>query len=302
MFQVSKQERAPRRMAPMIACTIALAAFVAIARPAAAQECTDGNEGGNIVCGFVWSDTNGDGIQNEINSGLEGFKVEISNGTDIVASTYTDTNGIYMIDSMQIPVGTYMVIVTPPTGSSLTPTVSNSGEVGGIDVLDDSDGTANLGSSVYFPLEIVDSSTAHDIDFGFTSTGAKNPGTGTPGYWKNHPEAWSATPYSSSITVGGVTYSKDEAIMWLGKVGKDKRTTMFSSLVPAMLNVSIGNDATCVADTIKAANDWMAAQPSLKTNPTSIVPASSPAWVVGEPLHMFLDSYNNGHECAPHRK
>ena len=30
-----------------------------------------------------------------------------------------------------------------------------------------------------------------DTDFGFfTKAVASNPGTGTPGYWKNHPEAW----------------------------------------------------------------------------------------------------------------
>ena len=75
------------------------------------------------------------------------------------------------------------------------------------------------------------------------------------GYWKNHPDAW---PVDARITVGGVTYTKAQAIAWLGKVGKDKTTTMFSSLVPAMLNVLIGNDGSCVNSTIAAANAWMA--------------------------------------------
>ena len=64
-----------------------------------------------------------------------------------------------------------------------------------------------------------------DTDFGFSTSAAPNPGTGTPGYWKNHPEAWPV----ATITVGGVTYTKAQAIAWLGKVGKDKTTTMFSS-------------------------------------------------------------------------
>ncbi|MFT3894745.1 MAG: hypothetical protein QM730_24205 [Anaerolineales bacterium] len=34
------------------------------------------------------------------------------------------------------------------------------------------------------------------------------PGTGTPGYWKNHPEAWPV----SSITIGEQTFTKDQAI------------------------------------------------------------------------------------------
>ena len=94
-----------------------------------------------------------------------------------------------------------------------------------------------------------------------------------------------------------MTYNKAEAIAWLGKVGKDKTTTMFSSLVPAMLNMLIGNDSSCVATTITAANAWMALYPV-----GSGVPASSSAWAQGEPLHQQMDAYNNGLLCAPHRK
>jgi hypothetical protein len=32
------------------------------------------------------------------------------------------------------------------------------------------------------------------------------------------------------------------------------------------------------------------------------VAASSPAWTIGDPLHVLLDSYNNGLLCAPHRQ
>jgi hypothetical protein len=121
----------------------------------------------------------------------------------------------------------------------------------------------------------------------------QQPGTGTPGYWKNHPEAWPV----ASITVGGLTYTKAEAIAWLGKVGKDKSTTMFSSLVPAMLNILIGNDGSCVTPTIAAANVWMAAHPV-----GSGVAGGSAAWAAGEPLHIIMDNYNNGLLCAPHRQ
>ena len=123
---------------------------------------------------------------------------------------------------------------------------------------------------------------------------ATNPGTGTPGYWKNHPDAWPV----NSITVGGVTYTKAQAIAWLGKVGKDKTTTMFTSLVPAMLNVMIGNDGSCVNAAIAAGNAWMATYGPVGSN----VAASSYAWSVGEPMHQMLDAYNNGLLCAPHRK
>ena len=121
---------------------------------------------------------------------------------------------------------------------------------------------------------------------------ANQPGTGTPGYWKTHASAWPV----DSITVGGVSYTKAEAISWLGKVGSDKSVTLFSSLVPAMLNVMIGNDGSCVNDAIAAANDWFTTY-HLGSN----VAASSPAWKIGEPLQFQLDSYNNGLLCAPHR-
>ena len=128
------------------------------------------------------------------------------------------------------------------------------------------------------------------------------PGTGTPGYWKNHASAWP----TDSITVGGVTYSKDEAIALLGNVGKNKLTTMFSSLVSAKLNVLIGNDPSCVAGAIDAADAWMATYGPVNTK---VVLASSQAWKDGEPLHITLDTYNNGllynsngQLCAPHRQ
>ena len=81
-------------------------------------------------------------------------------------------------------------------------------------------------------------------------------------------------------------------------MGKDKTTTMFSSLVPAMLNVRIGNDGSCVNSAIAAANAWMATYGPVGSN----VAAASYAWTVGEPLHIQMDSYNNGLLCAPHRQ
>jgi hypothetical protein len=63
-----------------------------------------------------------------------------------------------------------------------------------------------------------------------------------------------------------------------------------------MLNVLIGNDNSCVATTITAANAWMAANPL-----GSKVAGSSAAWAEGEPWHQQMDAYNNGLLCAPHR-
>jgi SdrD B-like domain len=202
--------------------------------------------------------------------------------------TATDVNGVYYF---AVPPGDYQVAVQIPPGTQAA--TSNAGS----DDTVDSDGVSDgLGNSVATatlspqnPLPF-DSST----DFGFLQTPVQQPGTGTPGYWVNHPEAWPV----DSITVGGVAYSKADALAWLAKGGKDKTVTMFSSLVPAKLNVLIGNDGSCVSSTISAADDWMQKYGPVGNN----VHAASMAWKVGEPLHRQLDNYNNGMLCAPGRE
>lgn len=122
-----------------------------------------------------------------------------------------------------------------------------------------------------------------------------NPGTGTPGYWMNHPEAWPV----DQITIGGLTYSKISAIEFMRQpVRKDKVYTMFPALVAAKLNIMIGNDPSCIADIISQADTWMATYGPIGVNK---VAASSSAWREGEPLYFMLDDYNNGLLCAPHR-
>jgi hypothetical protein len=118
------------------------------------------------------------------------------------------------------------------------------------------------------------------------------PGTGTPGYWINHPDAWPV----NQIEIGGITYTKEAAIAMMKlPVAKDKRLTMFPALVCAKLNVLIGNDSTCVDTTIGSADIWWA---MFNGSP---VAGNSEAWKLGEPLYRTLDNYNNGLLCAPHR-
>ena len=81
------------------------------------------------------------------------------------------------------------------------------------------------------------------------------------------------------------------------KIVTTKTTNMFEQLVAAKLNVLIGNDASCIAADIAAADTWMAARPV-----GSGVKANSDAWKnSGSDLHGDLDDYNNGLLCAPHR-
>ena len=289
------QDRAARHVAPTITCALALTAAVAFARPAAAQGC-GGGEGGS-VCGTVWSDVNGNGVQDGgVEIGLGGVEVKVfDSANNEIDHVFTESDGSFLFDGSDFMGGvTYTISIDTPSGTKASPTDNTTDDI-------DSDGTDSGMNTSYFTFTS-DGFTQHDVDFGFTASTASNPGTGTPGYWKNHPSAW-PSPYTNGITIGGVAYSKDAAIAILSKPGKDKRATMFSSLVSAILNVTLGNDSSCVASTITAADAWMGTWGVPNTDP--IVGGSSPAWVGGDPtgesLHKLMDAYNNGLLCAPHR-
>ena len=118
------------------------------------------------------------------------------------------------------------------------------------------------------------------------------PGTGTPGYWMNHPDAWPV----NSVTVGNTTFTKAEAIALMkAPTKKDMRYVLFAALVSAKLNIFIGNEGSCVEDVITLADAWWV------VNGGSPVAASSAAWKTAEPYSTTLDDYNNGLLCAPHR-
>jgi hypothetical protein len=255
------------------------AALVPLAAVAVVQAEPRSCQSGGNVCGMVWADANNNGVRDAGEVPIVGAVVTL-NGF----STATDSNGYYQFAA---GLGLHQVLVQiPPT---LQPSPAN---VGADDTID-SDGTADgLGNSVA-PIELTDDHwfTA-DTDFGFSVTPVAQPGTGTPGYWKNHPEAWPV----QVITLGAVSYTRTQALGMMDTPGKDKSLTMFSSLISAKLNVLSGNDSSCVASTIEAADAWMTTYPA-----GSGVQAASLAWKRGEPLHRLMDNYNNGMLCAPHR-
>jgi len=130
-------------------------------------------------------------------------------------------------------------------------------------------------------------------DFGFWVPPTTAAGTGTPGYWKNHPEAWPL----ETITIGGRVYTVAQAIdLMLDDKSKDKTYTMFSHLVATKLNLALGTEPSCISGTVGLADAWMATYPI-----GSNVKGSSLAWKNGEPLAVQLDRYNNGMLCAPAR-
>ncbi len=270
------------RAAGLAAALVPLAA-VAVST-AESRSCSSGG----MVCGYVWFDTNHNGIQDAGESPIADAVVSITSKIDPEFEeriTATTEFGIY---EFMVPGGTYKVTVQIPPGTQTT--LSN---IGGDDTAD-SDGIPDgLGNS-NAPVTLASGAAFESsTDFGFWIPPMAQPGTGTPGYWKNHPEAWPV----ESITVGGVSYSKAQALAILDQSGKDKSITMFSSLVSAKLNVLAGNDDSCVSSTITAADAWMATVHAAGAP----VHAASLAWKQGEPLHRLMDNYNNGMLCAPHR-
>lgn len=218
----------------------------------------------------VWNDWDGDGVQDAGEPGLNGLTVQLVNSSStVVATAVTSGDGNYSFPG--VAAGTYTVRVVPP--ACMAPTY-------------DVDGTATPNAAT-----VAATDNLSGVDFGYRTTA--RPGTGTIGYWKNHAAAWPV----QQITVGGVTYSKAQAISLMGTPGKgDKTYDLFKQLVAAMLNVIAGNEPGCIQATIDAANAWMATYP-----PGSNVKSNSAPWSVGGPLHEKLDDYNNGELCAPHR-
>ena len=232
----------------------------------------------------VWRDSDGDGGVDGAEIGIDGVTVRLLGDIDndgiyeidrtTVTAEMAGVHGLYRFT--QLPAGRYTVTVvasTLPAGYVQTY---------------DADG---LGTPNATTVTLGAGATNLAVDFGYRP--ATSPGTGTLGYWKNHPQAWPV----ETITIGGVTYTKAQAISIMGIPGSgDKTYDMFRQLVAAKLNVMIGNNSACIEGVIAAADAWMATFP-LGSN----VRSSSAAWVTGGPLHEQLDNYNNGRLCAPHR-
>ncbi len=107
--------------------------------------------------------------------------------------------------------------------------------------------------------------------------------TFTQGYWKNHPEVWPV----SSLTLGSVTYSKEQLLQILSKpVQGNGLVSLARQLIAAKLNVANGAAPAAIADTIAAADALIGSKNVLTGG--YIHPSQSSA------LNDKLDQYNNG--------
>jgi hypothetical protein len=118
---------------------------------------------------------------------------------------------------------------------------------------------------------------------------------GTPGYWMNHPAEWC----TESITIGGHTYTKTEAIAIMRRsTSKDMTYALAAQLIAAELNVDcFHSNQNCVIDAIQAADAWLADN-SVGSN----VKAKSPEWQQIASAYNTLVDYNEGRLCAPRRQ
>ncbi|WP_400193254.1 hypothetical protein [Hymenobacter sp. B81] len=115
--------------------------------------------------------------------------------------------------------------------------------------------------------------------------------TRTQGYWKNHPDAWPV----SSLTLGGISYSKAELITILKTpVRSNGLIALAYQLIAAKLNVIKGTDPTPIAASITLADNMFIGK-DLRTSPQPSASTSSTSTLVG-----LLDDYNNGRSGPRH--
>jgi hypothetical protein len=227
----------------------------------------------NQIGDTVFTDKNLNGIQDAGEGGILNVLLELLDGAgNVVATTSTDAAGQYIFT---VPAGSYSVRVAEANfanGSVLALRSSTTG------------GNQQTGTII--------SSDILTLDFGF-GVAITNPGTGTIGYWKNHPQAWPV----ASIVIGGRTYTKAQAISIMKTAPKGDRTyNLFTQLVATKLNTYLGNQWTCIAADIAAADSWLAQYPvgsNVKSNAI---------WNLIADTFTRLDNYNNGQMCAPHRQ
>ena len=73
---------------------------------------------GGTIGGYVWADTNGNGLQDDWEAGLPNITVELRFNSTVIATTTTDSTGHYVFED--VPAGTYTIVVLPPNGYIFT--------------------------------------------------------------------------------------------------------------------------------------------------------------------------------------
>ena len=227
--------------------------------------------------GVVYYDSDQDQIQDPGEPGIPSVTVVLTtyyaDGTvKATTTTITDPDGRYYFTNLDA--GAYKVAVDMTT-------LEND-----VAATTDADGTATPYTTAF---TVTATNVNHLLPFGWRRTHA--PGTLTRGYWVNHPEDWPV----QTLTLGGIVYTKDEAIHILKQPTKgDKTYSMAAQLIATKLNLARGCQASCIGSDVVLADDWLRKYPigSGRRFPCD--------WVAGAPIHQKLDDYNNGRLCEGH--
>jgi len=123
------------------------------------------------------------------------------------------------------------------------------------------------------------------------------PGVGTPGYWKNHPEAWPITEIDLDLDEN-IDFTQEEALYWMNQpVKNDKSITMFKAVIAARLNWEMDCHDKDAQYWYWEGVWWLNKFPV-----GSGVKANTEAWQYshGELIYWWLDEFNNGRlTCLP---
>jgi hypothetical protein len=79
----------------------------------------------------------------------------------------------------------------------------------------------------------------------------------SPGFWKTHPESWPVT----FVVIGGVEYSKSQAMTILDYGGDDAATHLARQLIATKLNLLVGGDPV-ILPSVEAADAFLVQYPA----------------------------------------
>jgi hypothetical protein len=128
------------------------------------------------------------------------------------------------------------------------------------------------------------------IDIGLFEVQSSPSCSRSQGYWKNHPGQWPTT----TLQLGNVTYDQQQLLDILHQPVRGNGLVLLAhQLIAAKLNIANGADASCIHDTIAAADALIGDLVVPPVGNGYLAPRDVSA------LEETLDQYNEGFLCAP---
>jgi hypothetical protein len=107
------------------------------------------------------------------------------------------------------------------------------------------------------------------------------------GYWKNHPAQWPVT----QLQLGNVTYNQQQLLSILHQpVRGNGLISLAYQEIAAKLNIATGADASCIQQTLTAADALIG---------NLVIPPVGNGFLPPTTLNRTLDQYNQGSLCVP---